>query len=247
MSRHNDQNNNYNGNQYYGNGQYYGNNNQYYNQNGQYYNQNGQYNQNRQYYNSKNKFGLYDQPPQYNNNKKKIDTELLAKIGIFAGFAIILILIVFAINSCGKKEACPSDYRQVGQELYGYACVPSDWVNFVDETKSKDSTLIQYSAANPVYVLAMDYFDKNPSISLKSYANAYEEEIKGKGFSTQNIEEKLDGRKAYQILAHNSETNVWIISYFLESDDGRIHYIGVEGPSNLTDEFEIPKSYKLKK
>ena len=175
MSRRNNQNNQYNGNQYngnqyYGNGQYYnGNNNQYYNKNGQYnsnmqYNQNDQYNQNGQYYNQNmqynqqqqkpGKFGLYNQPYQTNKEKekKKIDKNLLIKIGLFVGGAIILLLIVLAINSCGRKKECSTDFRKVGNQSYGYVCIPSDWVSFEEDPPNRS---LQYSNVDGTYIFTM--------------------------------------------------------------------------------------------
>jgi len=266
MSRRNNQNNNYNGNQYYGNGQYYGgNNNQYYgNQNGQYNQQNGQYynqrqygqnrqynNQNGQYYNQNpnNKFGLYDQPQQTNNNgKKTINKELLIKIGMFAGFAIILLLIVFAINSCGKKkEACEEDYKQVGSESHGYVCVPTDWVTFIDETRKEGSTVLQYSSVDANYVVTLEVINPEPGDSVQGYAFSYENELKKREFSTQSSETDLEDFKAKQVIGHNTKDNVWVSVYFFESEDKKIHFVGIEGPNNVSEEFEIPKSYELKK
>lgn len=244
MSRRNNQ-NNYNGNQYYGgNGQYYnGNNNQYYNQNGQYYNQNGQYyNQNGQYYNQNpqqnNKFGLYNQPQQTNNKKKKpINKDLLIKIGIFAGFALLLILIVLGINSCGKREN-NEDVRVVGNEKLGYVYIPSDWVNFKNEEPIKGG--YQYTDAAGEYILTIDGLPDSIT-NLKEYAYAYASAHLENAGITQT---KLDKYEAYQVKGHYIGQDLWVLVYFYQGKNNSINYLGIEGPEKDEEIYKILETYK---
>ena len=264
MSRRSNQNNQYNGNQYNGN-QYYGNNNQYYNQNGQYYNQNGQYynqngqyqnyNQNGQYYGrnnqmpqkqpKSNKFGILG--PQNTTTPKKSDkpkdNSLLIKIGIFAAFAIILLIIVFSINSCGKKEpACGEDYRQIGTEKYGYYCIPSDWVRFEDPNLQRG---IQYSDINGEYILTLDSVITT-EISAQDYALAIANDLQKAGIVVQGAEVELDKYHAYQVYGQ-TDSGVWVLVYFFEGDDGYSHYVGVEGPDKTNEAFKIVESFTTEK
>lgn len=263
MSRRSNQNNQYNGNQYNGN-QYYGNNNQYYNQNGQYYNQNGQYyNQNGQYYNQNgqyygrnnqmpqkqpksNKFGILGPQNTNTSNQKKTtkDNSLLIKIGIFAVFAIILLIIVFSINSCGKKSepACAEDYRQVGTEKYGYYCIPSDWVKFENENPIRG---IQYSDINGEYILTLDSVATS-EISAKDYALATANSFQNAGIVAQGAEVELDKYKAYQVYGQ-TDGGIWLLVYFFEADDGYSHYVGVEGPDKTNEAFKIVESFTTEK
>lgn len=257
---------NYNGNnQYYNpngqynqNGQYNNNNNnrnaQYNNRNGQYYNQNaqynqGQYNQNGQYFNKPNKFGLYDQPQQNNgnNNKKKkfnIDRALLNKIIMFAGFAIVLLLIVFSINSCGKKKAEDKDVVTVGTETYGYVSVPSDWVNFKNSSPIKSG--VQYSDITTTYIVTLDALSTK-DISAKEYALGYANELEKVGVSVQGAEVKLGKYDAFQVYGQDQSSKKWVLIYFFEAEDGNSHYVGVEGPDKSNEAFAIPESFTLKK
>ncbi len=262
MSRRNNQNNQYdgnqyNGNQFYGNNQYYNQNGQYYNQNGQYYNQNGQYyNQNGQYYNinqmptkqqKSNKFGIYAQQNQSsnkNNNTNANKNGLLIKIGVFAVFAIVLLLIVFSINSCGKNSepACGEDYRQVGTEKYGYYCIPSDWVNFQDEKPTRG---IQFSDINGEYILTLDSVATS-EISAQEYALATANNLKNAGILTQGSEVKLDKYTAYQVYGQ-ADSGIWVLVYFFEADDKYTHYVGVEGPDKNNEAFKIVESFTTEK
>ena len=252
MSRRNNQNNNYNGNQYYGNGQYYGGNNRNYN-NGQYgqYNQNGQYgqynqqySQNSQYYKQGHKFGLYDQPQQNNNGKKSIDKNLLIKIGLFAGFAIILLLIVFAINSCGKKEKahCADDYKEVGSQALGYVCIPTDWVNFKDTNSNRG---LRYSDVSGTYIITIDGLPTS-EINAQNYALGVANNLEKLGVKVQGAESKIGDYNAYQVYGYSEESGktTWILTYFFEANDGYTHYLGVEGPSKDNEAFKIPESFK---
>ena len=267
MSRRSNQNNQYNGNQYNGNqyngNQYYGNNGQYYNQNGQYYNQNGQYyNQNGQYYNQNgqyygrnqmpnqkqpksNKFGILGpQNQQTNQNEKKNNNGLYIKVGIFVVFAIILLLIVFAINSCDKKAEpiCGEDYRQVGTEKYGYYCIPSDWVNFEDEQGSRG---IQFSDINGEYILTLDAVITT-EISAQEYALATANSLQNAGIAVQGSEVELDKYKAYQVYGQ-TDSGIWVLVYFFEADDGYSHYVGIEGPDRNNEAFKIVESFTTEK
>lgn len=266
MSRRNNQNNQYNGNnQYYGNnGQYYnGNgNNQYYGNNGQYYN--GQYNQNQQYnqnfnrngqYYNKNtqynqqqkpdKFGLYNQPYQTIEPKKKIDKSLLIKIGLFVGGALIIILLVFAMNSCGKKEDCDKDFRKVGNESYGYVCIPSDWVNFEEDPPNRS---VQYSNVDGTYIITIDALPTT-QINAKDYALGVANNLEQKGITTQGSESKIDDYDAYQVtgqLTDENNNSVWVLAYFFEDGKGSTHYLGIEGPDKNDEAFKIPESFMIK-
>lgn len=237
MSRRNIQNNNYNGNQYYGgNGQYYnGNNNQYYNQNGQYYNPNGQYyNQNPQ---QNNKFGLYNQPQQTINKKKPINKDLLIKIGVFAGFALLLILIVLGINSCGKKDNL-EDVRVVGNENLGYVYIPSDWVNFKNEEPIKGG--FQYTDSVGDYILTIDGLPDDIT-NLKEYAYAYASAHLENAGITQT---KLDKYDAYQVKGHYIGQDLWVLVYFYQGKNNKINYLGIEGPEKDEEIYKILETYK---
>ena len=257
MSRRNNQNNNYNGNQYYGNGPYYGGgNNQYYNQNGQYYNnnnrqynQNTQYNPNNQYYKQNNKFGLYNQPQQNNNDKNDDKKMLFIKIGMFAAAALLIILVVFGINSCGKKEeqeeknVCGDEYKQVGEEFFGYVCVPSDWVSFEEEIPNRQ---YQYSDVNTNYIITLDVLSST-QISAKEYALGKAKDLEDKGITVQGSEVKLGKYDAYQIYGQQKQSNIWVLLYFFETEDGNTHNVGIEGPDRFNEAFKIPETFVLKK
>ena len=267
MSRRNNQNNQYNGNQYNGsqyyngNNQYYNQNGQYYNQNGQYYNQNGQYyNQNGQYYNQRpnqnpnqgkiksNKFGILGQQEQNKNpnqNQGQDKKGLLLKVGAFAVLALIVLLIVFAINSCGKKENTEPEYddtRVVGQENLGYVTIPSDWVTFKNQNPIRG---IQYSDINGEYILTLESLSTS-QISAREYALGTANNLQNAGISVQGAEVQLGKYNAFQIYGQASN-NVWVLVYFFEAEDGYTHYVGVEGPDRNNEAFKIPETFKVKK
>ena len=262
MSRRNknNQNNQYN-NPYYGNGQYYNGygNNQYYNQNGQYYNQNGQYyNQNGQYYNPNNmqmqnqyangKFGINNSNNQ-KSKKAKPKKDLLIKIGLFAGFAIILVVAVLLINSCNKKEEkeeVPVSYsdtdKQVGNATLGYVTVPTEWLNFQDISSDRG---LRYADKDGTYIVTLDALSTS-TISAKDYALGIANNLEQSGVTNlKGAEVKLAGYNAYQIYGYHPTENVWLLIYFFEAEDGNTHYIGVEGPERTDEAFKIPDTFSL--
>ena len=259
MSRRGNQNNqyngNYNGNQYYGNQYYNQNGQQYYNQNGQqYYSQNGQpyYNQNgQQYYNQNpskppknNRFGFLSQQEQNNKQPNQDKKSLFIKIGLFSAFAIILIIIVLCINSCGKKEVEPEyeDSKVVGKENIGYVTIPSDWVIFKNQNPVRG---IQYSDINGEYIITLESLSTS-QINARDYALGTASNLEKAGITLQGSEVKLGKYNAYQIYGQ-SQNNIWVLVYFFEAEDGYTHYVGIEGPDRNNEAFKIPETFKTTK
>ena len=272
--RNNNHNNQYN--QYYGNGQYY-NGNGNYNGNGQYYNPNGQqyynpnqYNSNRngQYYSPQqqyykpnsanqnqqqpNKFGIAPQQPEVKKEKKKrnfkINKDLLIRIGLFAVFAIVLIVVVGALKGCNKEEDVPveyeDEYKVIGSDALGYLTVPGDWVVFKDKNSQRG---IRYSDPNGDYIISLDALSTT-EINAQDYALGTANQLEEVGVSeVKGATVKLAGYEAYQVYGYHKEQQKWVLAYFFEGEDGNTHYVGIEGPDKENEAFKIPDTFKLKK
>lgn len=55
---------------------------------------------------------------------------------------------------------------------------------------------------------------------------------------------------AYQVYMYYPSDNVFLITYWFDAPDGKVHYIALEGPSSsdgkgLTDYLFIPESFSL--
>lgn len=274
MGRHkkNNQNNDYN-NQYYGNNQYYNNgqynnqngqyyngNNQYYNQNGQYYNGNNQYyDQNGQYYNGNNQYYDQSQYQQYNqgynyqqpsNNKdkkgKKIDKKLLMGIGLFAVFAIALIVIIVCFTnspSSTQDEDENSESRKVGSAQLGYVTVPNDWLKFIDENGARG---IQYSDKDGQYIITLDALSTS-EIDAETFATGKASLLEKEGVKDLAGTVVDFGKyKAYQVKGYYEDVGVWLQLWCFEAEDGYTHYVGIEGPDQNSEYFKIPFTFTLK-
>ena len=133
--------------------------------------------------------------------------------------------------------------------LISEACYQKIWKSVHDgnETRKEGSTVLQYSSVDANYVVTLEVINPEPGDSVQGYAFSYENELKKREFSTQSSETDLEDFKAKQVIGHNTKDNVWVSVYFFESEDKKIHFVGIEGPNNVSEEFEIPKSYELKK
>ena len=254
MSRGNNNNTNYNG-QYYGNnGQYNG---RYYNQNGQpynnqYYNQNGQYyNQNNQYYNQNQNNGKFGVGPGKDKKKKfKLDKKTLIYIIAFAVFAIALIVTIFIINNNGSDEPIElpddvvSDTRVVGNEVFGYLTIPSDWISFDDKDSSGNT--LQYSDKDQNYVITIDAVSTEV-MDAKNYALAAVQSLEGDGTAVETAVVEFNEYAAYQVYGYNEARKVWVSAWFFDAEDGNSHFVGIEGPDKEGEFFQIPYTFKLEK
>lgn len=52
---------------------------------------------------------------------------------------------------------------------------------------------------------------------------------------------------AYQVYGYYASDNVWLVCWFFEAEDGKTHYISIEGPDPSSEHFNIPKTFSLTK
>ena len=68
-----------------------------------------------------------------------------------------------------------------------------------------------------------------------------------KGITVQGAEVKLGKYDAYQVYGQQKGSNIWVVLYFFETEDGNTHNIGIEGPDRFNEAFSIPETFTLKK
>ena len=137
----------------------------------------------------------------------------------------------------------------VGDEKRGYISIPSNWTRFYDIDGNNS---LQYSLAN-VYIVTLDIVEGQNT--AKEYASNFM-------YNKQNSSEVTDvkgatvtigkNRKytAYQVYMYYPNDSTYLITYWFEAEDGKVHYISLEGPSELsgvklTDYTFIPESFSL--
>jgi len=141
--------------------------------------------------------------------------------------------------------------KVVGDEKNGYITIPSNWTKFID---SSGSDLLQYSYAN-VYIVSFGVLDDN--YSAKEYASRYMYNKKNSNDVTDvtGATVKVGKNKeytAYQVYMYYPSDSVYLVTYWFEAEDGKVHYTALEGPEKLngktiTDYLSIPESFSLKK
>lgn len=140
--------------------------------------------------------------------------------------------------------------KTVGNEEFGYVTVPKDWITFED---IESSSAIQFTDTG-IYIISLDYI-RDPKYTAEQYAkmdlfsrkdSEKEEQETASTIQIGNNKEYT----AYQVYSYYKNENSFLITYWLESEDGKIRCISLEGPETfnekkLTDYLFIPESYHI--
>ena len=154
-------------------------------------------------------------------------------------------------NNTNNNTNTNSDTKVVGDDNYGYINVPSKWTRFYDVD---GNTSLQYSYAN-VYIVSLNTV--NGTGTAKDYANNFmsnkqnSSEVTGVTGATVKIGKNKE-YTAYQVYMYYPSDATYLVTYWFEAEDKKVHYIALEGPKELdgvkiTDYLYIPESFSLKK
>jgi len=146
-----------------------------------------------------------------------------------------------------------SDTTVVGDDTYGYITIPKNWGKFYDVDGNSS---LQYSYAN-VYIVSLNLLDSELVSSAKEAATNYmynmqnNSDVTGVTGATVTIGKNKE-YTAYQVYMYYPSDSTYLITYWFESEDGKIRYIALEGPEELsgvkiTDYLYIPESFSLSK
>lgn len=135
------------------------------------------------------------------------------------------------------------DGKRVGSDEFGYITIPKNWVKFIDV--DGNSTL-QYSYAN-IYIATL-YAVPTTQISAYNYASNIMTELQSEGVqNVQGATVSVDKYSAYQVYGYYSSENIWLVCWLFEAEDGKTHYISIEGPDNTSEYFNILNTFSLTK
>lgn len=140
----------------------------------------------------------------------------------------------------------------VGDDKYGYITIPKNWARFYDVD---GNTSLQYSYAN-VYIVSLNYFEDS-QYTAKELASNYmynkqnSSDVTGVTGATVQIGKNKE-YTAYQVYMYYPSDGTYLVTYWFEAEDGKVHYIALEGPEELsgvsiTDYLYIPESFSLNK
>ena len=133
--------------------------------------------------------------------------------------------------------------KRVGSDEFGYITIPENWVNFIDV--DGNSTL-QYSYAN-IYIATL-YAVPTTQIDAYNYASNIMNKLKSEGVqNVQGATVNVGKYSAYQVYGYYANENIWLVCWFFETEDGKTHYISIEGPDRNSEYFNIPNSFSLSK
>lgn len=133
--------------------------------------------------------------------------------------------------------------KRVGSNEFGYITIPENWVKFVDVD---ENDTLQYSYAN-IYIATL-YAVPTTQIDAYNYASNIMTNLKSEGAeNVQGSTVNVGKYSAYQVYGYYSSENIWLVCWFFETEDGKTHYISVEGPDRNSEYFNIPDSFSLNK
>lgn len=148
-------------------------------------------------------------------------------------------------------DALDEDLKTVGDDDYGYVTVPKKWGKFYD---IDGTTALQYSYAS-VYIVSLNVIDNGYSAKENASAYMYDkqnnDEVTGVTGATVQIGKNSE-YTAYQVYMYYPSDNTYLITYWFETEDGKVRYLALEGPGELsgvklTDYLYIPESFSLTK
>ena len=154
-------------------------------------------------------------------------------------------------DNTNSNTTTNNDTKVVGDDNYGYISIPSNWNKFYDVDGNNS---LQYSYAN-VYIVSLNVLEGTSS--AKDYASNYmynkqnSSDVTGVTGATVTIGKNKE-YTAYQVYMYYPSDSTYLVTYWFEAEDGKIHYIALEGPQELdgvkiTDYLYIPESFSLKK
>lgn len=136
-----------------------------------------------------------------------------------------------------------TEFQRVGNEEYGYIDVPSNWSKFYDVSGTK---ALQYSYAN-IWIMTMMYFD-DLNVTVQQYADILLGVLDDDGcLYTSSEAVKVGKYDAYKVSGYYSTENLWLVTWCFLDENGRLHYIAVEGPDQESEHYDLINTFSLEK
>lgn len=134
-----------------------------------------------------------------------------------------------------------NETQVVGTTDFGYVSVPKNWYRFYDV---ESSGTFQYSYAN-AWIVTL-YAVPTSQLDAYTYASNVKTNLSNENVTNlTGAKVKVAGYDAYQVYGYYSNENIWLVCWFFEGEDGKTHYIAVEGPDKTSEFFNIPDTFTL--
>ena len=132
--------------------------------------------------------------------------------------------------------------KKVGSEELGYIVIPEDWV----EKAFPEATAVgkQYYDNVSHYVTMIVY--DTIQLDAKAYVDSVKVALEGRGATEiSTTEATITNYQGYQVSAYDNLTSKWIYCYIFETENGKTHYIALEGPEKTHEYYNIYQTFTL--
>ena len=141
-----------------------------------------------------------------------------------------------------KDKDKDEDTKYVGDDTFGYVKVPEKWIKFIDVSGTK---AIQYTDVGETgYIVTLNTIEQD--VTAETAAKAINEGIKNEGNTSYYISTTIAGYRGY-VVKGTYTSGTKIDSYIFQTEDGVLRFVSIEGPDRYNVNFDIPKTFTLKK
>lgn len=190
------------------------------------------------------------------------DTVFATKIDILpsnkkTGYEEFTKFIKSAVKVSNSTSKTDDNYMVIGDSTLGYLKLPGKWTK--GSVAGASETAIQYvnndtyngSTANGSYIVTLNVWSTTPNTTTASkaadaeasYYNANDPDATN--ISVEKV--KLGSFDAYKLSTQYKSDKVWVITWYIDGNDGLVHIIQVEGLDLTDDFFKIPESFSFTK
>lgn len=145
-------------------------------------------------------------------------------------------MIYFYSYSDSSSDTGYEDTQRIGDEIFGYVDVPSDFMPFTNDVEIEVPNL-QYSDITGNNIVTLQYYDGSIA-DAKTFAQTLssvllnDPEVDQESITGATV--TLDGMTAYQLYCYYPSYDRYLVTWcFDETNDGYLHYVSVEfNPEN---------------
>ncbi len=186
------------------------------------------------------------------NNK----TGLIAAIVV--AVVVVIAVVVAIIIMTGKKDDGQANdgnnggssntevgTMEIGDKDYGFVTIPNNWKKVENEEDG-----LQYSDPKKEYFVSMLVEDVDEELNAELWAEGVKVVFAQSGVENVETETKnIPGvGDAVVVTGHfGSPYNRWLAAWIVDTPDGKVHYVAVEGPDKNNDIFSVPETFKYTK
>lgn len=145
-------------------------------------------------------------------------------------------------NEESEEETKEEGKMIIGDDTYGYVKVPSTWIKFND-IDGNDS--IQYTDIGDMgYIISLNKVEEN--VSPYTAATNIKNHILQENAEAKVVYSTISKYYGYKVEAKYPD-GTYLDAYLFKADDGKLHYVSIEGPDNTNDSFKIPDTFSMNK